>query len=94
MNLDQGACRALLNKGASLLLVGVTDLDGEFEANQAVLLLDENGQEVARGLATMSSERLRSMLTETACNLNKTGGSPVVVHRDAMVLTKSFSRQE
>ena len=94
LNLDPGACRALLNKGASLLLVGITDLDGEFEANQAVLLLDENGQEVARGLATMSSERLRGMLTETASNQNQTGGSPVVVHRDAMVLTRSFSRQE
>ncbi|QNI55023.1 glutamate 5-kinase [Synechococcus sp. BIOS-E4-1] len=93
LHLDPGACRALLNKGASLLLVGVTELDGQFDANQAVLLLDEDGQEVARGLATMSSEKLKDLLTRQSPNQTTTGGSPVVVHRDAMVLTMPTTRQ-
>ena len=93
LRLDPGACRALLNKGASLLLVGVTELNGQFEANQAVLLLNEDGQEVARGLTTMSSEKLNHLLTQQSSNATADGGSPVVVHRDAMVLMMPTTQQ-
>ena len=94
LRLDAGACRALLNKGASLLLVGVTELDGQFDANQAVILLNEDGQEVARGLTTMSSEKLNDLMSLQQSSEASTGGSPVVVHRDAMVLMMATTRQE
>ena len=93
LRIDQGASRALQNKGASLLLVGITDVEGQFETNQAVLLIDEQGVEVARGLATMSSEKLADLLALPSTDLTGTGGSPVVVHRDAMVVTKVISPQ-
>ena len=93
LRLDPGACRALLNKGASLLLVGVTELNGQFDANQAVHLLNEEGKEVARGLTTMSSEKLSHLLTQESSNSTTVGGSPVVVHRDAMVLMMPTTQQ-
>ncbi len=93
LKIDQGACRALLNKGASLLLVGITGVDGQFDANQAVRMLNEDGQEVARGLTTMSSEKLNDLVCFQSSNKQGTGGSPVVVHRDALVLMMTTSRQ-
>jgi len=94
LRIDRGASRALMTKGASLLLVGITDVDGQFETNQAVLLVDEQGEEVARGLATMSSEKLSELLSLQSTEQTGTGGSPVVVHRDAMVLTMTTTRQQ
>lgn len=45
-----------------MLLVGIIELKGEFQANQPVLILDSEEQEVARGLSSFSSETLRSLL--------------------------------
>ena len=53
LQIDGGACKALCDKGASLLLVGITDLAGEFQANQPVLILDQDGREVARALSSL-----------------------------------------
>ena len=94
LRIDRGASRALLSKGASLLLVGITSVDGQFDSNQAVLLIDETGEEVARGLATMSSDRLSDLLSQRSKDQTGSGGSPVVVHRDALVLTKTTSQQQ
>ena len=82
IQLDAGACDALKNRGASLLLVGVTAVRGDFAANQPVQLLDPQGQDVGRGLCSMDSDQLRA-----AMNAVSPGeASPVVVHRDALVL--------
>ena len=82
LQLDAGACDALKHRGASLLLVGVTAVRGDFAANQPVQLLDPQGQDVGRGLCSMDSDQLRA-----AMNAASQGeASPVVVHRDALVL--------
>ena len=82
IQLDAGACDALKNRGASLLLVGVTAVRGDFAANQPVQLLDPQGQDVGRGLCSMDSDQLRAVMN--APSLGES--SPVVVHRDALVL--------
>ena len=82
LQLDAGACDALKHRGASLLLVGVTAVRGHFAANQPVQLLDPNGVDLGRGLCSMDSDQLRA-----AMNAVSPGeASPVVVHRDVLVL--------
>ena len=76
------ACDALKNRGASLLLVGVTAVRGHFAANQPVQLLDPNGVDVGRGLCSMDSDQLRAAMNDTSPGES----SPVVVHRDGLVL--------
>jgi glutamate 5-kinase len=66
LRLDNGACNALEQRGASLL-------------------------EVARGLSSWSSEALQRALTQAPANAS---GSPVVVHRDALVLTTPTIRPQ
>ena len=56
---DEGCCRALRERGGSLLAVGVTEVTGDFVAGDAVDLVDAAGRLVGRGLAGWSSERLR-----------------------------------
>ena len=91
LRLDNGACNALEQRGASLLLVGITAVEGHFAANQPIRLLAADGREVARGLSSWSSEALQRALTQAPANAS---GSPVVVHRDALVLTTPTIRPQ
>ncbi len=80
--LDDGACYAIQNKGASLLLVGIIDTVGSFAANQPVRILNRDKKQVAKGITSMSSESINSILN----NKIKISYSQIVVHRDVLVL--------
>ena len=82
LQLDAGACDALKHRGASLLLVGVTAVRGHFAANQPVQLLGPSGIDVGRGLCSMDSDQLRAAMHAASSG----EPSPVVVHRDVLVL--------
>ena len=82
LQLDAGACDALQHRGASLLLVGVTAVRGDFAANQPVQLLDPQGEDLGRGLCSMDSDQLRAAMNDPSPGES----SPVVVHRDGLVL--------
>ena len=79
-------------RGASLLLVGITGIEGQFSANQAVRVLDPDGLEIARGLTSIDSEQLSLSMNQSS-RPRTIGGSPVVIHRDAMVLITPTIRQ-
>ena len=81
--LDDGACFAIENNGASLLLVGIVDVKGEFTANQPVNILNKNKKQVAKGITSVSSDSINSFLKNKDNNLH----SQIVVHRDVLVLT-------
>ena len=86
---DDGAVAAL-RRNKSLLPVGVTAAEGDFERGDAVRILDPRGRELARGLVNYSRgevERikgLRSGEIETALGYQ---GRDVMVHRDDLVWT-------
>jgi len=48
--IDDGAQEALLRKGKSLLSIGITKVDGDFEFGDSVGILNQKGKEIARGL--------------------------------------------
>ena len=54
---DDGAKKALLNN-KSLLSVGVTGLDGNFEAGDIARVVDKQGCELARGKVSISSKQI------------------------------------
>jgi len=88
LEVDEGAVRALVSGGGSLLPVGVRAVHGGFAAGDAVDVVDVHGVEVARGLTTMSARDLRrvhGLRSEDvrAINPHLEG---VVVHRDYLVL--------
>tara|TARA_B100000700_G_C15039654_1_gene854672 strand:+ start:1909 stop:3006 length:1098 start_codon:yes stop_codon:yes gene_type:complete len=84
IHLDEGACNAIKNKGASVLLVGIKEIKGEFSKNQPVKLIDQFGREVARGLSSLSSEKIHAILGK----IKSITPSPIVIHRDVLALTE------
>ncbi len=83
VHLDNGASEAIKNKGASLLLVGVEKVIGNFISNQPVKVISNNGKIIAKGICSMSSDAIKIGINS---NSTKTG-SPLVIHRDVLVLT-------
>ena len=73
---DDGAKRALREKGRSLLPPGVARCEGEFAAGDVVRICDLNGTEFARGIAKFSGEEIRA----------KKLARVEFVHRDDLVI--------
>lgn len=84
---DGGAARALA-ENRSLLPVGVVAVEGHFEPGDAVVVCDETGRELAKGLVNHSSSELASVKGlrsgEVAERLPQ--ASPEAIHRDYLVL--------
>lgn len=55
---DEGAKRALVEKGGSLLPVGIKKVVGRFQSGDSISLLGPEGKEFARGIAYYSSAEL------------------------------------
>lgn len=81
LRLDEGAVRAITVGGASLLAVGITDLDGDFEIGDAVDVCDHQGRCIARGLAGWSARELGAVIGREHV------GRPAV-HADDLVLLR------
>lgn len=84
VTIDEGARQALLNKGSSLLTVGLAGLEGEFSTGDIVALKDAQGQELGRGLTDMASTELRASLTGES-----SAESRILIHRDNLFLREA-----
>jgi glutamate 5-kinase len=92
--IDAGAERALVERGASLLAVGIRRVEGAFGRRDAVRLVSLEGQELGRGLCALSSEELGRVIGQSSESLQRILGADVgdaVVHRDHLVLTAAPS---
>ncbi|MFM8759028.1 MAG: glutamate 5-kinase [Methylophilaceae bacterium] len=89
VTLDAGAVKVLRDQGKSLLPVGVVKVEGNFERGDVVACLDEQGQEVARGLVNYSAAEtariLRTPSNEIAQILGYVDESELI-HRDNLIL--------
>ncbi|MGB5835105.1 MAG: glutamate 5-kinase [Thiohalocapsa sp.] len=56
LQLDDGAVRALRERGRSLLPVGVVAVNGQFKRGEVVACVDTLGREVARGLVNYDAQ--------------------------------------
>jgi glutamate 5-kinase len=86
---DAGAARALLS-GKSLLPAGVVKVRGVFERGDAVIVRDEQGEELARGLSAYSNvdaDRLKGRKSAEIETLLGYRGRDELIHRDDLVLT-------
>ena len=82
---DDGARRALVSQGRSLLAAGVRGVEGAFDADAAVEIVGEDGRVFAKGLARYSAPGLRAVAGRRSGELPD--GSPAeVVHRDDLVV--------
>lgn len=89
LTLDAGAVRALREKGKSLLAVGVSAVHGTFNRGEVVACVDEEGQEVARGLVNYDVQetlRIRGQPTSRHEEILGHVDTEELIHRDNLVL--------
>ena len=87
--LDRGACRAIVEQGTSLLAIGITRADGDFQKGDAVVLCDDDGREVARGLTNYASaevERIKGLKSDKIAQVLGHRPYEEVVHRDNLAV--------
>jgi len=87
--LDDGACRAVLAGGRSLLPSGILETRGEFSIGDPVHCIDQNEEPVAAGLVNYSSEDIMKIQGQHSSNIEKVLGyvdSEEIIHRDNLVL--------
>lgn len=89
IQLDEGAARALIQGGKSLLPSGVVSITGRFESGDAVYCLDANGSRIAKGLTNYSSPEIEKIKGKKTADIERILGyrySDEVIHRDNLVL--------
>jgi glutamate 5-kinase len=87
--IDEGAVKALLQGGKSLLPSGITSVEGVFETGDAVYCLDDKKERIAKGLTNYSSSEIERIKGKKTSEIEKTIGykySEEVIHRDNLVL--------
>ena len=83
LQIDNGAVRALVGRGSSLLLVGVTGVEGEFAAGAAVEVRDPVGALVGKGLVSVGSFDIRRWMGKRSTEI---GWNGELIHRDRLVV--------
>lgn len=91
VTVDDGAARALVERGSSLLPVGITAVEGQFKAGDVLDVRDAGGFVLARGIAEAGSDELQlaagRQQREIAGNhlLQALAGRPAI-HRDNLIV--------
>lgn len=88
--LDDGARRAVVEQGRSLLAIGIARVEGEFAKGEAVALVDAQGLEFARGLTNYDAQTARAIAGKRTEEISRVIGVvpyEEVIHRDNLVVT-------
>lgn len=87
--IDAGAVRVLRESGRSLLAVGVLRVEGRFRRGELVSCVDEQGCEVARGLANYAADEADIIKGQASARIEELLGyidEKELIHRDNLVL--------
>lgn len=88
--LDDGAVRALIEQGRSLLPVGVKAVEGQFLRGEAVACVDHNGKQLAVGLVNYNAEEVKKIIGLSSGQIADALGyisDEELMHRDNIAIT-------
>lgn len=92
LRLDEGARRAVQEKGRSLLAIGITAAEGSFQKGDVVGLLDPAGREFARGLINYNAAeiaRIQGLPSDRIAEVLGQCPYQEVIHRDNLAVMTS-----
>lgn len=83
---DDGARNALIDKGKSLLPVGIVSVSGQFTCGSVVEIRDQHGLIFAKGISQLDGDEIASLIKQ--CKDKSAGACQTteVIHRDNMVI--------
>ena len=90
IHIDAGAATVLLDKGSSLLPIGITAVDGVFDKGDCVEIISA-GTVIAKGLSNYTAEEMRQIMGHASAEIETILGFhdfSSVIHRDNLVLTE------
>jgi len=88
--IDEGAAAALKERGKSLLPSGITAVRRNFQKGATVAVLDQHGNEIARGLTNYSAQqidRIKGLKTSQIAAVLGDRPYETVIHRNNLTLT-------
>ena len=91
VTVDAGAAHKVLTEGKSLLPIGMTGVSGDFSRGDVIAIRDEQGAEIARGLANYASAEARLLCRKPSHDYEALLGytaEPEMVHRDNLILSR------
>ena len=91
VTVDAGAAHKVLTEGKSLLPIGMTGVAGDFSRGDVIAIKDEQGIEIARGLANYASAEARLLCRKPSNDYESLLGysaEPEMVHRDNLILSR------
>lgn len=89
--IDEGAAAMVMNRGKSLLPVGVVDVEGSFHAGDPVEIAHKGGDTIAVGLSNFATEEIIKIMgasTKDLAMILDYDCDEEVVHRNNMILRK------
>ena len=89
LTLDAGAVKVIKQDGKSLLAIGVTAVEGNFERGEVVACCEADGVEIARGLVNYSATEALRIMRKPSADIEKILGyveETELIHRDNLVL--------
>lgn len=95
--IDDGAKRALLEKGKSLLPSGVLEVEGDFELGDPVTCVAKDGIILAKGLVNFNSGELNKIKGLKTSQIKQVLGHKdydEVIHRDNLAVTKQIYKNK
>ena len=87
--LDEGATKAVVERGASVLPVGVVSVEGKFSMGDVVDVVSPDGLVVGRGVARYSSDeltRFRGLKLEVIGRFVESARVQPAIHRDELLV--------
>lgn len=89
IRVDDGAAKALIEEGKSLLAKGIVSVEGTWERKEIVRIINLQGEEIARGVVELSQAEVQTVKGLHSEKLHQIipdfdGGE--IVHRDNMTL--------
>ncbi len=91
VTVDAGAAHKLRTEGKSLLPIGMTSVEGDFSRGDVIAIRDDQGAEVARGLANYAAAEARLLCRKPSQEFEGLLGytaEPEMVHRDNLILSR------
>lgn len=89
ITVDDGALKAILQRGSSLLPKGILAVEGDFSRGIVVRIRSTDGRDIAHGVSRYNSDALRMIAGHHSQDISDILGyeyGPVVIHRDDMIL--------
>ena len=94
--IDQGAEKALIHKGKSLLAAGVTKVIGTCDRGEVIQCVNESGHEILKGLVNYNSEEVKKIIGVSSDKIESILGyvnESSLIHRDNMIIIPTVRKE-